>query len=167
MAQFNEAFDASTVTPDAPRDVLPDGDYPVIIEQSEWKETKAKTGMYLELTLQVIDGPQKGRKVWDRLNLSNPNTQAVEIAQRTLSAICHATGVMKVSDSAQLHNMPLLAKVTVKAGDKGPINEVKGYKKLDGAQVVGSVRAPVPAIAAPATTPAAPAVAPWQRKAAS
>jgi hypothetical protein len=159
MAQFNQAFDASTITPDAPREVLPDGDYPVIIEASEWKATKAGTGQFLELTLQVIEGPQKGRKVWDRLNLSNPNTQAVEIAQRTLSAICHATGVMKVSDSAQLHNLPLLAKVKVSQGPNGPSNEVKGYKKLDG--VVGSV---TPA-AVPMVTSSAPAVAPWQRKA--
>jgi hypothetical protein len=35
----------------------------------------------------------QGRKIFDRLNLVNAEPdQAVEIAQRTLSAICHATG---------------------------------------------------------------------------
>lgn len=156
MAQFQNPFDASAVAPREPMDVLPDGDYPVIIEASEWKPTKKQDGTYLELTLQVIDGQHKGRKLWDRLNLSNPNATAMEIAQQTLSAICHATGVMKVSDSAQLHNTPMLAKVKIRQGENGPTNEVKGYKKMGG--VVGSV-APAPAAAA------APVVAPWAKKA--
>lgn len=160
MAQFGQPFDANTVEPAKPMDVLPDGDYAVIIEDSKWVETKKKDGQFLELTLQVVDGPAKGRKLWDRLNLSNPNPQAVEIAQQTLSAICHATGVMQVADSAQLHNLPMLAKVKVKPGDNGPMNEVKGYKKLAvGGGVVGSVPAAAPA------APKAPAVAPWLQKA--
>ena len=158
MAQFQNPFDATTVAPSQPMDVLPDGDYPVIIEASEWKTTKKQDGQYLELVLQVIDGPAKGRKLWDRLNLSNPNPTAVDIAHQTLSAICHATGVMRVEDSSQLHNHPMLVKVKVKQGDNGPMNECKGYKKLS-AGVVGSV-AP-----APSAAPSAPAVPPWQRKA--
>jgi len=156
MAQFTQAFDATTVAPNAPRVALPDGVYPMIIKDSAWERTKKDDGTFLELTLEVIDGQHKGRLIWDRLNLDNPNPKAVEIAQRTLSALCHATGVMKVSDSAQLHNIPIL--VTVKARD-AENNDVKGYKKMDG--VIGSVPAPTPAVSAPA----APAVAPWQRKA--
>lgn len=159
MAQFQQTFDAEQHEPRQAMDVIPDGDYAVIIEASDWKQTKKQDGAYLEMTLQVIDGPMKGRKLWDRLNLSNPNAQAVEIAQQTLSAICHAVGVMKVSDSAQLHNLPLLAKVKVKQGARGPMNEIKGYKKLSGGGVVGTV-APAPA----ASAPAAPAVAPWLQK---
>ncbi len=158
MAQFGGEFDATTIEPAAPMEVLPDGDYPVVITASEWKKTQKGDGAYLELTLTVVDGPAKGRKTWDRLNLTNPNTQAVEIAQRTLSAICHATGVLKVSDSAQLHNVPLLAKVVIKQGTKGPMNEVKGYKKLGG--VVGAIAAAPVA----ASAPAAPAQAPWLAK---
>ena len=33
------------------------------------------------LTLQVIDGPYKGRMLWARLNLENPNSTAVQIAR--------------------------------------------------------------------------------------
>lgn len=157
MAQFQNAFDATQVEPNKPMDVIPDGDYLVIIEHSEWKKTKAGTGTYLELSLQIVDGPQKGRKLWDRLNLDNPNQQAVDIAQQTLSAICHATGVMRVSDSAQLHNLPLLAKVKVKQGENGPMNEIKGYRKGE-VVVVGSVPS-----AAPKTVAAAPASPPWKK----
>lgn len=163
MAQFNETFDASNHAPREAMDVLPDGEYLAIIEASEWKKTKKGDGTFLELTLQVVDGACKGRKVWDRLNLDNPNAVAVEIAQGTLSAICHATGVLKVSDSAQLHSVPMLVRVKVKAGENGPQNEIKGYKKLGGgASVVGAVGP----VAGATTAPAAPAVAPWMKKSA-
>jgi hypothetical protein len=167
MAQFNETFDAANHAPREAVDVLPDGQYIAIIEASEWKKTKKGDGAFLELTLQVVDGACKGRKVWDRLNLDNPNAVAVEIAQGTLSAICHATGVMKVSDSSQLHSVPMLVRVKVKAGENGPQNEIKGYKKLGGgsASVVGAV-GPV-ASATTASAPAAPAVAPWMKKSAA
>lgn len=156
MAQFQNPFDATTIAPREAMDVLPDGDYQVIIDASEWKQTKAGTGAYLELTLHVTDGPAKGRKLWDRLNLSNPNQTAVDIAQQTLSAICHAVGVLRVSDSTQLHNLPMLAKVKVKQGETGPMNEVKGYKKL---AVGGTTVTPPTAPTSGAATP------PWQRKA--
>lgn len=155
MAQFQNPFDATSVAPREAMDVLPDGEYPVVIDASEWKQTKAGTGAYLELTLQVTDGAHKGRKLWDRLNLQNPNQTAVDIAQQTLSAICHATGVMKVSDSAQLHGIPMSARVKVRQGDNGPSNEVKGYKPLR-VGVVGSVP----------PAPSGPAVPPWQKKSA-
>jgi hypothetical protein len=157
MAQFNETFDATNIEPREALDVLPAAKYSVAITESEWKRTKNDNGTMLTLTLTVIDGQYKGRKVWDRLNLDNPNPAAVEIAQKTLAAICHATGVMKVSDSTQLHDIPLLADVKVKDGPNGPNNEVKGYAKLD-----GTVAAPTKAPAA--VTGAAPAKAvtpPW------
>lgn len=159
MAQFNEAFDANTVEPNKPFEAIPNGKYPVIIKNSKWEKTKKGDGAYLELVLEVIgDGPYKNRKLWDRLNLSNPSMQAVEIAQKTLSAICHATGVMKVTDSSQLHNIPMIAAVVVKAGPNDPNNEIKGYTKLD--TVVGATE---PLFAPP--TSAAPPKAPWAKSA--
>lgn len=155
MAQFGGEFDATTVEPSAPMEVLPDAFYPMVISASKWEKTKKGDGAFLELTLTVVEGPMKGRKVWDRLNLQNPNTQAVEIAQRTLSAICHATGVLKVTDSAQLHDQPMEVKVIVKQGEKGPMNEVKGYKKM----ASGVVAKPAAVVAT------APASAPWLAKA--
>lgn len=155
MAQFGGEFDATTVEPSAPMEVLPDAFYPMVISASKWEKTKKGDGAFLELTLTVVEGPMKGRKVWDRLNLQNPNTQAMEIAQRTLSAICHATGVLKVTDSSQLHDLPMEVKVIVKSGERGPMNEVKGYKKL-----AAVTAAPVAKAVA-----SAPASAPWMAKA--
>ena len=70
------------------------------IVASEMRPTKDGGGQYLWLELDVLEGPLAGRKLFDRLNLVNASAQTVEIAQRTLSAICHATGRMQVQDSA-------------------------------------------------------------------
>ena len=50
---------------------------------------------------------------------STPTPPTVEIAQRTLSAICHATGLMQVDDSEQLHLIPLIADVKVQPPKNG------------------------------------------------
>ena len=89
MANLN-GFDAATVDPATDFEPLPAGKYLAVITDSEMKPTKAGTGHYLQMTFQVIDGPFKNRLLWSRLNLDNPNRQAVQIAQGELSAICRA-----------------------------------------------------------------------------
>jgi hypothetical protein len=123
-------FDATQVVPQGDFTPLPAGEYLVAIIESEMKDTKSGNGRYLELKMQVLDGEHKGRFVFDRLNLVNPNEQAVDIARKTLSAICHAVNNLKIKDSVQLHNIPMVAKVAVKTRqDNGePANEVKGYR---------------------------------------
>lgn len=122
-------FDASQIQPNS-FEALPNGNYPVIITESDWNQTKSGTGRYLKLTLEVIDGQFKGRKLFDRLNLENQNTQAVEIARKTLSAICHAVGVLQPTDSIELHNLPMVAIVACRKNEQtGEMaNEIKGYK---------------------------------------
>lgn len=151
--QFN-GFDANQVDPNTVMEPLPAGWYKAVITASEEKPTKAQTGSYLQLTLEVIEGKEQGRKLTDRLNLNNPNATASEIAYRTLSAICHAIGVMTPRQSSDLHDKPLMVKVKVKPGDAtyGPSNEVAGY------EAVASGGAPAAAASAPAaSTP------PWKR----
>lgn len=165
MATLN--FNAQNVNPQTAFEPLPAGWYPVAITASESRPTKNGNGAYLHLELTVIDGNHKGRKVYDRLNLWNPNQTATEIAYRTLSAICHAVGVLEVGDSVQLHNLPLEAKVSIRAADGAyeASNEVKGYRAVTGNGAVppaAPAPAPVTPPSAPATptTPAAPVAAP-------
>lgn len=129
MAQI-PTFDATQVNPESQFEPIANGDYPIMFVESEMKQTKAGTGAYLQLVAEVIEGPQKGRRLWERLNLQNQNQTAVEIAQRALSQICHAIGQMQVNDSAELHNKPLMATVTYVPADGqyGAKNEIKGYK---------------------------------------
>lgn len=133
MANLN-GFDAGAVEPSAPIEAIPPGDYVCMATDSEWRDTKAGTGRYLQLTFSVIDGQYKGRKLWARLNLENPNSTAVDIARRDLSALCRAVGVMKPGDSSELHGLPVALKVAVrKRQDTGELtNEIKGFKLAKG-----------------------------------
>ena len=146
-------FDANQHEPNQ-FDVLPAGDYDVCIVASEMKPTKAGTGKYLELKLQVLGGQYQNRFLWDRLNIDNPNATAVTIAKGTLSAICRAVGVLTPRDSAELHNRPLKAVVRVgKDGSNNPSNEIKGYKSRHvGAATTAEPPMPAGQIAPPLNT---------------
>lgn len=145
-------FDANSVEPNASMDPIPAGWYKAVFTASEEKPTKAQTGSYLQLTAEVIEGEHHGRKIIERLNLNNPNSTAVEIAQRTLSGICRAIGVMTPRDSSDLHDKPFMVKVAVKpgSGDYGPNNEIKEYAEVRG----GS---------APAAASSGGATPPWKK----
>lgn len=130
---LGQTFDANQVEPNTgPPPPLPTDWYNVQITDGEMKATKANDGAYAEITLKVLDGPNAGRMAWDRLNLHNQNPVAVEIAQKTLSAICHATGVFQVSDLQQLFGKQLMARIVERGPQNGydASNEVKGYAKL-------------------------------------
>ena len=163
MAQLN--FNATSVEPAQPQDAIPAGTYLVHMTESEMKPNSKGTGSFLSCIYVILEGDYKGRKLFDRLNLNNQNPAAVEIAYRTLSAICHATGVIQVNDSAELHNRPLLVKVSLRAAqtaaqsqdgkDHDASNEIKGYS------VVKAPTAPqAPTFAAPQQFPPQGAAAP-------
>jgi hypothetical protein len=179
MAALIKRFDTSTVAPSQSRDVLPPGKYTVQIVASEWKTTKAGTGQYLSLEVDILEGEHAGRKIWTSLNLDNPNPKAVEIAEETLRDICVAQGKLGCDDSEELHFIPMTATVKVKPGDAnyGPKNEIGGFKPLEGAVAPArpaAARPAAPAVAQRAAAPAspppaanAPASAPWRNRAAS
>lgn len=145
-------FNAAEVEPQQSMEPLPAGWYRAVITASEEKPTKAQTGSFLMMTLEVIEGQHQGRKVFERLNLNNPNATAVEIAQRTLSSICRAVGVMTPRNSSDLHDKPFMVKLAVKPGDGqyGPSNDIKEYAEQDKAPAAS-------ASAASSSTP------PWKR----
>ena len=168
MARFDAAFDASSIEPNTPQELLPAGKYRAQIVESEMRVTKNGMGQFLWLMLDIIEGPHKGRKIFDQLNLVNPNPTTVEIAQRTLSAICHATGKMQVSDSDELHLIAMTIQVTVKPPKNGygESNAIR-YMTPEPGTVAPRAAKPAPAAiaAAIAAAPAKMASAPWNKKA--
>ena len=178
MAVFAQTFDAANVDPNAGFEVYPAGKYLAQIVASEMRPTKDGRGQYLFLELDILEGPFAGRKLFDRLNLVNDNPDTVDIATRTLSAICRATGQMQVKDSEQLHLIPLIADVRVRP-PKGQYGESNSIRYLPrNAAAAPATRAPVAYASAPApatapapqpqpATPVAPAAGglPWQRQA--
>jgi len=91
---------------------LPAGEYIANIIKSEYKATKAKTGHFIELQLKLLAGKSKGRVLYERLNLDNPNPIAVEIANKALNSICQACEKVGVEDTEELHGIPM--KLTLK-----------------------------------------------------
>ena len=115
LAQFGmSSYNATEEQPINDYSPLPAGEYQVIITDSEMRETKAGTGSYLKVTLQVVDDANyTGRLMWLNLNLNNPNEKAVEIARRQFGAICRAVGVPTPEDSGELHHLPFVVKVKI------------------------------------------------------
>ncbi|HMW57733.1 MAG TPA: DUF669 domain-containing protein [Accumulibacter sp.] len=167
-------FDASVVEPQSAFEPIPAGKYLALISESEMKPTKNGSGQYLQFTFVILDnGPYSGRHLWTRLNLQNRNRTAEEIAQRELSAICRAVGVLCPNDSADLHNLPLAIIVGMERNkETGELtNRIKGYEAAAGNNVPPKPQQtnlpappPPPAAQAPAQQqPSTPAVAPWMR----
>ncbi len=165
MSQLN--FNAEEVNPSTPFEPIPAGDYQGKIVGSEIKATASGSGQYLKIEIEVLGPTCAGRKIFDQLNIKNDSPEAERIGRAQLSALCHAIGVLRVSDSNQLHEKPFAFKVGIEkdtTGQYGDKNKVKGYKKIDGAIPsfpAGSVQ-PVN----PGSTPASPAAAsvpPWLR----
>ena len=130
MATIN--FNAEEIEPQSDFSPLPVGNYTVVITQSEMKPTKTGNGQYLQLTLQVVEGEYKNRLIFDRLNIQNQNSVAQQIAQKALSSICRAVGVMHPKDSEELHDKPFSVKIGIRpaSGEYGESNIVKGYSSL-------------------------------------
>ena len=169
MAELGN-FDANDVPPAEVFELLPAGRYEAMIVESELKPTKNNDGQRLVLVWQVVEGEHEGRKIFQGLNIDNPNEKAVAIAKRELSAICHATGKIKISDSEELHDIPcvIVLKVVPAKGDFDAKNEIKGVEGLDAKAATTQTRqAPAkPAAQVAATTPAKKAAAgkmPWQK----
>jgi len=126
-------FNANDVDPNPGFEPIPAGRYLAVIVDSKTKATKNGAGEYLELAFEIVDGPFKGRKVWERLTRKHPNELTVRIANGNLSAICRAVGIMQPRDSIELHNLPLTIVVGLKKReDTGDMtNVVKAFEKRD------------------------------------
>jgi hypothetical protein len=115
------------------------------------KPTKAGTGEYLELEMQVVSGEHSGRRHWERLNVSNPNKQAEDIAKAALASLCLAVNVTDIEDTADLHDIPFIARVEIdrKEPDR---NRIVGYSSAEAAPAPAAKPAPAARPAAPAAT---------------
>lgn len=136
---------------------LPAGEYEMMIVKSETKPTKANTGHYLELEMHVISGQHSGRRHWERLNLDNPNHQAVKIAQESLAKLCMAIGIDDVEDSEQLHDLPFVAEIGIDKKDDQR-NVIWGYQGIN--VQINNAKPKAPAAPAPSAVPAK-AAKPW------
>jgi len=144
MALINYPVDKNAV--EESFDVLPAGEYQAIVENSDYVENKTGTGRILKLTYQIIDGPLKGRKIFENLNLENTCAQAQEISRKALNSLSLAVGISTViKDSSELHNRPLKIDVTVKEDSQyGKQNRIKKHMSLNGSAIEEEAPGPQP-----------------------
>ena len=110
---------------------IPAGWLCAMVVSSELKATRAGTGHYLEVVLQVAAGEHQGRQVWWRFNIDNPNAIAVEIGKRELAGLAKAAGLEQLVETADLHGHRVEVKLSIRRSEEyGDSNEVKGCRAV-------------------------------------
>ena len=126
MAQLN--FNASEIETSS-HDPIPAGNYEAVVAASEMRPVKSGNGMGINLTFEIVsEGPAKGRKVWTWINYQHPKAEAQRIGQEELARLCKAVGIANLTDTEQLHNIPLIISVGVDRNDSSR-NIIKRYEK--------------------------------------
>lgn len=172
MANFS--FDTNSVEKrENNYELLPAGWYVAQVTDSDIVTLKSGNGQAIKLTFDVLSEGYRGRKVWSQLNVRHNNPKAEQIAQQQLRELCDSIGIVRMSDTTELHNKPVQIRVKVRTDDTGqyePQNEVAGFKAAGGAPAPAmQIPARAPAAAPAASAAAAPAAAtpPWQKKSAA
>lgn len=158
------SFDASKVAPAKPMDPVPKGWYQVKIFESDVAPAKTDPtgGTRLALGVEIITGEYAGRKAWDGINIKNKNPKAQEIGQEQLSALCHATGCIKMSATEELHDKPFEIKLGLEE-DRSETNAAGKTVSYDARNVFKGFRPIEGAAPASAGTPTAAAAPAWAK----
>lgn len=137
-------FNAENYEPSTGFEPIPAGYYLAHITNSDKKDAKTGNGWYLWFEFEIREGKYAGRKVWTNVNLGNSNAEAVRIANAQFSALCRAVGKMRVTDTTELHMLPVEIKVTERKETEqyAASNEIRGFRVPGSA---GSVAGPSPA----------------------
>lgn len=136
MVSFGDTgFDATAPENQRTNSVVPAGEYPAIMIESERKATNAGDGAYLKTKFQIVSGEFQNRIVFKNFNLWLPaeKEQALQIARGEFSEFCRAVDVANPKDSSELHNKPCMIKVKVrvdKSGQYDDQNDISGFKPI-------------------------------------
>lgn len=142
MAELNYQSETNEEMSDFVAIPVPLGKYYAIIERSEVNPTKNNDGKHLDLYIQVIDGPFKGKKIFRLLNYDNPNGDARIIAQKEINSIKMALfgDLRDIKNSELLHNIPFIIEIGSRINKNTKESElyVKKYTKIEGGTSVPS-----------------------------
>jgi hypothetical protein len=128
-------FDPEAVEPADDFELLPEGDYVVVILAAELKPTKDETGKRLALEIAVSEGDYAGRKMWPGLNVTNKNATAQKIGRQEYAALAAACGDPSARDPRSFVGKEVVAKVKISPARNGyeARNDVKKWLPLGGA----------------------------------
>lgn len=168
MVALPQTFNTADLPESSALPLIPPGNYKAVIVESELKPTSKGDGQFLALKVVLTEGQYANTEFIERLNIINPNQQAVEIAYKTLARISEAVGMNQTpSDSVQLHNKPFMVEITTEEG--------KPWKDKDGVEREGKDKSiikkyqKIPATGAPAfggapAAATAPSTPPWSTR---
>ena len=115
--------------------LIPEGTYPVIVDDAVVKSTKSGTGEYINVTYRVLDGPSKGRTLFHMFNIKNDNAKAVEIGLGQLKTFMKCSGQkeMTLKGALDLVGLRCLAVIKIKKDDQyGDKNSISYFKPMSG-----------------------------------
>lgn len=110
---------------------LPEGEYQVVITESERADMKSGNGALLKMKMEVVDGKYKGRTLMNFCNLWHNDSVVSEIAKKQLASIIKAVTNNKdtpIADSTELHGVVF----TVSVGLQEPDAEGRVFNKIKG-----------------------------------
>ncbi len=111
---------------------LPLNDYYFTIISADVEAVKDKPNEgKLVVGLRIEDGPFKGAVQKDYFNIYNANPQAVQIAYKELSALCHVVQRLRLGTEKDLIGAQGRAAIGPQANND-KYSEVKQYKFMDG-----------------------------------
>lgn len=138
--------------------VLKAGPYHAEIISGDVK-TSSTGGTYVEFTFRILEGEGAvGRQVRGRFNIINNNPEAARIGKQQLIQLADSVDIMDPSDTDPFIGKHCIINVTVRpAHDQyGESNEIKSYKRYDGAYTPSASPAPAAQASAPVQTAAKP-----------
>ena len=93
--------------------LIPVGEYRAVVVKAPLTNTKAGTGNYLKMDIQIISGPHKNQHVFHNLTMNNRNPKAVAMGRKDLTALCSSIGIKieELQDTSELLNKPLRIKL--------------------------------------------------------
>lgn len=134
---MNNFFDFTDVEVKNEYATLPAGEYPTLIEEIKLEDSKNKEGVkFLSFTFSIIEGDNKGRKIFKNLIVKHSNTEAIRISReqiRTISDLVKLNpkfkGMEDMIDKIRGKRINVVTKI------KDNRSEVSYFKEYKGEQV--------------------------------
>lgn len=97
----------------------------------------------ISISVQVVDGPRKGRLVFENFNVVNSSVTAQAIGRAQLGRLCTALGLPALRHESELCMKPFIGTVAIEEGKNGYPDKMKitGYAPVGTVQVQTSVAA--------------------------
>ena len=109
---------------------IPDGWYPIKIVDAQVKDTRAGTGKYISVRMDVTGPNYTGRVLWANYNFMNPSEAAQKIGRAELARLAGACGIDNLEDTDQLIGMQCEVQTKIKRSEEyGDKNEIKGARE--------------------------------------